>query len=69
MKTRQELSLILGVQKSTKTDGACFDILLEILDKQLPPASKQKLLLEMRKEREERANSCLALVPAQPSGS
>ena len=60
-------TLILGVQKSTKTDGACFDILLEILDEQLPPASKQKLLLEMRKEHEERANSCLALVPAAHS--
>ena len=56
--------LILAVQNSTKTDGRCFDILLEILDEQLPPASKQKLLLEMRKEREDRANSYLALVPA-----
>ena len=55
--------LILGVQKSTKTDSACFDILLEILDEQLPPASKQKLL----QEREERANPCLALVPATHS--
>ena len=56
--------LILGVQKSTKTDSSCFDILLEILDDQLPPASKKKLLFEMRKEREDRAGSCLALVPA-----
>ena len=60
-------TLILSIQSSTKTDGACFDILLEILDEQLPPASKQKLLLEMRKEREERANSCLALVPTAHS--
>ena len=61
--------LILGVQKSTKTDCNCFDILLEILDEELPPASKQKLLLEMRKEREDRANSShkVALVPAAHS--
>lgn len=56
--------LIMGVQKSTKIDSACFDILLEILDEQLPPAIKQKLILEMRKEREERVSSSLPLVPA-----
>ena len=65
--TRKEKarSLVLAVQNSTETDGSCFDILLEILDEQLPPASKQKLLLEMSKERTERANSCklAALVP------
>ena len=58
--------LILAVHNSTEIDGNCFDILLEILDKQLPPASKQKLLQEMRKEREERGNSCKALVSAHP---
>ena len=45
----EPLRLNLGVQKSTKRGGGCFDILLEILDEQLPPASKQKLLLEMRR--------------------
>ena len=54
-------TLILAVQKSIKTDGGCFDILLEILGEQLPPASKQKLLLEMRKQCED---SCIALVSA-----
>ena len=57
-------TLILAVQATTITDSSCFDILLEILEEELPDASKRKLLLEMRKEREERANSCLALVPA-----
>ena len=56
--------LILAVQGSIKTDGICFDMLLEILDEQLPPASKQKLLLEMRKEHEDRAMPCKALIPS-----
>ena len=58
-------TLILSVQKSTKMDSNCFNILVEILDEQLPPASKQKLLQEMRQEVADRATSCKALVPAK----
>ena len=57
--------LILSVQKSTKTDSTCFEILLTILDEQLPYAIRQKLLLEMRKEVSDRAATvCKAVVPA-----
>ena len=57
-------TLILSIQKSSKTDSSCFNILLEILDEQLPPASKRKLLQEMRQEVADRAAMlCKALVP------
>ena len=56
-------TLILSVQKSTRTDSSCFNTLVEILDEQLPPASKRKLLQEMKQELEDRAMSSKTLVP------
>ena len=47
-------TLILAVKKSTETDSRCFEILLNILDQQLPHTIKEKLLSEIRKELNEK---------------
>ena len=56
-------TLILAVKKSTETDSGCLEILLKILEEQLPYAIKEKLLSEIRKELTEKANTCRAVVP------
>ena len=48
-------TLILAVKTSTENDGACLEILLSILDKQLTYTIKEKLLTEKRKELTEKA--------------
>ena len=45
-------TLILAVKKSTETDSRCLEILLNILEEQLPHAIKDKLLSEIREEQE-----------------
>ena len=57
-------TLILAVKKSTETDSRCLEILLNILDQQLPRTIKEKLLSEIRKELNENANICRAVVPS-----
>ena len=43
-------TLILAVKTSTETDSRCLEILLNILDQQLPYVIKDKLLSELREE-------------------
>ena len=45
-------TLILAVKTSTETDSRCLEILLNILEEQLPHAIKYKLLSEIREEQE-----------------
>ena len=52
-----------SIKKSTETDSRCLEILLSILDQQLPHGIKDKLLSAIRKELTERDNSCRAVVP------
>ena len=42
--------LILAVQMTTKMNSNCFNDLLRILDENLPPTSKDKLLGEMKED-------------------
>ena len=56
-------TLILAVRKSTETDGRCLEILLNILDQELPFAIRENLLSKIRKEFTEKANTCRAVVP------
>ena len=64
-------TLVLAVKTSTETDSRCFEILLNILEEQLPIAAKEKLLSEIRKELTEKSNICTEVVPSsqivQPS--
>ena len=55
-------TLILAVKNSSETDSRCLDILLSILEQELPYASREKLLSEIRKEVTEKANTCRAVV-------
>ena len=41
-------NLILAVKISTETDGECLEIILDILEKQLPHTTKENLLSEIR---------------------
>ena len=45
-------TLVQAVKKSTETDSRCLEILLNILEEQLPHAIKDKLLSEIREEQE-----------------
>ena len=56
-------TLILAVKKSTETDSRCLEILLNILDQELPFAIRENLLSKIRKELTEKANTCRAVVP------
>ena len=47
-------TLILAVKTSTETDNKCLDILLKILEEQLPYGIKGKLLSKIRNEIVER---------------
>ena len=41
-------TLVLAVKSSTETDGECLEIMLDILEKQLPHTTKENLLSEIR---------------------
>ena len=56
-------TLILAVKKSTETDSRCLEILLNILDQELPCAIRVNLLSKIRRELTEKANTCRAVVP------
>ena len=56
-------TLILAVKKSTETDSRCLEILLNILEQELPFAIREILLSNIRKELTEKANTCRAVVP------
>ena len=56
-------TLILAVKKSTKTDSRCLEILLNILDQELPFAIRENLLSKIRKELTEKASTCREVVP------
>ena len=56
-------TLILAVKKSTETDSRCLEILLNILDQELPFAIRENLLSKIRKELTEKASTCSAVVP------
>ena len=56
-------TLILAVKKSTETDSRCLEILLNILDQELPFAIRDNLLSKIRKELTEKANPSRAVVP------
>ena len=56
-------TLILAVKKSTETDSRCLEILLNILDQELPFVIRENLLSKIRKELTEKANTCRAVVP------
>ena len=45
----QARELIQRVQNNTKTDGRCFEIFLDCLDKELPRLAKERLLTDVRK--------------------
>jgi hypothetical protein len=57
-------TLVLAVKKSTETDSRCLEILLSILERELPFTIREKLLSEIRKEPVEKANTCRAVVPS-----
>ena len=57
-------TLILAVKTSTETDSRCFEILLNILERELPFTIREKLISEIRKEQLEKANTCTAVVPS-----
>jgi hypothetical protein len=57
-------TLVLAVKKSTETDSRCLEILLNILEMELPFTIVEKLLSEIRKEQGEKANTCRAVVPS-----
>ena len=48
-------TLILAVKKSTETDSRCLEILLNILEQELPFAIRENLLSKIRKELTEKA--------------
>ena len=48
-------TLTLAVKKSTETDNKCLEMLLKILEKELPYGIKVKLLSKIRNEIAERA--------------
>ena len=56
-------TLILAVKKSTETDSRCLEILLNILEEQLPYGIRDSLLSAIRKEITEKANTCKVVVP------
>jgi DNA repair exonuclease SbcCD ATPase subunit len=57
-------TLVLAVKKSIETDSRCLEILLNILERELPFTIREKLLSEIRKEQVEKANTCRAVVPS-----
>ena len=62
--TDRARTLILAVKRTTETDGSCFELLMEILEQQLPHATRDKILSEMRKELSEKAAIGREVVPS-----
>ena len=56
-------TLVLAVKKSTETDKRCFELFMNILEQELPYAVRDGLLEKMRREANEKASSCTAVVP------
>ena len=56
-------TLLVAIKNRTENDSRCLEILLSILDQQLPHGIKDKLLSAIRKELTEKANLCRAVVP------
>ena len=57
-------TLALAVKKSTETDKRCFELFMNILEQELPYAVRDGLLEKMRREANEKASSCTAVVPS-----
>ena len=57
-------TLILAVKRSTKTDGMCLGILMDILEEQLPHATRDKILSGMRNELSEKLTTGREVVPS-----
>ena len=57
-------TLVLAVKKSTETDKRCFELFMNILEQELPYADKDGLSEKMRREANEKASSCTAVVPS-----
>ena len=55
-------TLTLAVKNSSETDSRCLEILLSILEQELPHASREKLLSETKKKVTEKANTCRVVV-------
>ena len=51
-------TLILAVKTSTETDGRCLEILLNVLEEQLPHGIRDKFLSAIKKEISEKSNTC-----------
>ena len=60
-------TLILAIKTSAETDRGCLEILLNILEKQLPHAVKEKVLSDVRKEVQENTNTTqsVQLLPSE----
>ena len=56
--------LIQAVSNSTDTDERCFELFMNILEQELPYAVRDGLLEKMRREANEKAGSCTAVVPS-----
>ena len=56
-------TLVLAVKKSTETDKRCFELFMNIMEQELPYAVRDGLLEKMRREANEKASSCTAMVP------
>ena len=56
--------LTQAVSNSTETDERCFEQFMNILEQELPYAVKGSLLEKMRREANEKASSCTAVVPS-----
>ena len=57
-------TLIQAVSNSTETDKRCFELFMNILEQELPYAIRDGLLEKMRREANEKASSCTAVVPS-----
>ena len=56
--------LIQAVSNSTETDEICFELFINILEQKLPYAVRDGLLERMKREANEKASSCTAVVPS-----
>ena len=57
-------TLVLAVKKSTETDKRCFELFMNILEQELPYTVRDGLLEKIRREANEKASSCTAVVPS-----
>ena len=56
-------TLVLAVKKSTETDESCFELFMNALEKELPLAIKNSVVLPMRKAFSEKASQGKSVVP------